>query len=99
MDLVIFFRARLSEYHINNGTEPTFRKDFNDVEFKIAMHFLSSIDWNIEEIKEGIIWFFKDEFWQDKITSLAGVEKHFMRYQIKSKSSTNKNRDWLMGCK
>ncbi len=98
-ELVSFFRIKLIEYYTNNGIKPSFAEKFNTTEMKPARRLLSAVP-DVEEIHRAIIWFLGNSFWADKITSLNGVEKHFLKYQMQSNKTNQpfgKNRDWLMG--
>ena len=92
-ELADFFKTELVVSASERGVKPFLYKNFIEIEFKIAMSMLAS-EVLMEEWKNAIKWFLKDEFWCDKIGSLKAVEKHFMKYQLSTKK-VKASRDWL----
>ena len=44
----------------------------------------------LKDVKQAMEWFLLDSFWKDKITSVAGFTKHYPKYVLANKSSTNR---------
>lgn len=77
-NVVDYFRQKLIEYNNSIDAKTYFPGNWDKVSLKYANDMLKTLD--EEEIIGAIDWFFNDTWWNNKITGLGMVSKHYQKY-------------------